>query len=79
MSVHSSLRTSRHGTVSRNVLKRHERVRRLVDQGRWEQGQSVLGLPKVKQLKMKARKAAPKEKTGTEKAAAASPTAAPAS
>jgi hypothetical protein len=31
-------------------------------QGAWTEGRSVLGLPKIKQMKMKARKAAAKEK-----------------
>ena len=74
MSLHSSLRSSggAFGTL-RNVLKRHERVRHLMTQGTWVDGQSVLGLPKIKQLKMKARKAAAKEK---EEAAAEKPAAA---
>ena len=66
MSLHSSLRSagSSFGTL-RNVLKRHERVRHLMTQGTWVDGQSVVGLPKIKQLKMKARKAAAKEKEET--------------
>ena len=55
----------------RNVLKRHERVRHQMTQGSWVDGQSVLGLPKIKQLRLKARKAATKEK----EAAAATATA----
>ena len=77
MSIHTSLRASKNaGAAGRNVLKRHERVRHLMGQGLWAEGQSALGLPKIKQLKMKARKAAAKEKT---EAAAASTAAAPAS
>jgi hypothetical protein len=33
-----------------------------MEQGLWDPARSVFGLPKVKQTKMKARKAAPKEK-----------------
>jgi len=63
MSIHSSLRTPTGVTASlRNVLKRFERVRHLMAQGVWAEGRSVYGLPKIKQLKMKARKAAAKEK-----------------
>ena len=71
MSLHSSLRKagSSLGAI-RNVLKRHERVRHYMAQGSWVDGQSVLALPKIKQLKMKARKAT-KEKEGAEGAAAA--------
>jgi len=75
MSVHSSLRTAK-GSLSalRNVMKRHERVRHLIMQGLWTEGRSVLGLPKIKQMKMKARKAAAKEKDA---ASAEPPAAAP--
>ena len=76
MSIHTSLRASRSaGAAARNVMKRHERVRHLVTQGTWEDGRSVLGLPKIKQVKMKTRKAASKEK---EEASAAASTATPA-
>ena len=60
MSIHSSLRgggTKATGAL-RNVLKRHERVRHLLIQGLWTKGQTVFGLPKIKQMRMKARKAA---------------------
>ena len=47
MSIHSSLRALGGKTGAfRNVLKRHERLRALITQGRWAEGQSVLGLPK---------------------------------
>jgi hypothetical protein len=55
-------------------MKRHERVRHLMTQGLWTDGRSVFGLPKIKQTKMKARKAAAKEKT---EAPAQAPDAAP--
>ena len=62
MSIHASLRSSATASASlRNVLKRHERVRHLMAQGLWTEGRSVLGLPKIKQMKLKVRKAA-KEK-----------------
>ena len=53
-------------------MKRHERVRHLLEQGLWVLGQSALGLPKIKQVRLKARKAAAKEK---EAAAAPAPAA----
>ena len=76
MSIHSSLRSDKHAAGSlRNVLKRHERVRRLMEQGTWADGRSVFGLPKLKQVKMKTRKASAKEKEAAAQApAAASPT-----
>ena len=80
MSIHSSLRSGAATDVIRSVLKRHERVRVLLSQGKWQEGGSVFGLPKLKQLKIKVRKAAAKEKTdATAEAATAEPaTAAPA-
>ena len=73
MSIHSSLRSGKGAAGSlRNVLKRHERVRHFMAQGAWSEGRSMFGLPKIKQMKMKARKAAAKEKDET---AAQTPTA----
>jgi len=62
MSLHPSLH-SRHGktTVLRNVLKRFERVRHLMEREEWTEGRSIFGLPKIKQTRIKARKAAGKE------------------
>ena len=66
MSIHQSLRSDKNASASlRNVMKRHERVRHLMAQGVWVDGRSVFGLPKIKQVKMKARKAAAKEKEET--------------
>lgn len=75
MSLHSSLRTRTGAFGSlRNVMKRFERVRHLMAQGLWTEGRSVYGLPKIKQVKMKVRKAAAKEKEGE---SAAAPSTAP--
>lgn len=60
--------------ASRNVMKRHERVQHLLTKGLWKEGGSVFGLPKIKQERVKVKKAAPKEKTAeAEKAAGAAP------
>lgn len=63
MTLHKSLRTA--GTLkrARNVLTRAERITILQDSGRWSEGTSVFGLPKVRQYVMKRRhaKAAKKE------------------
>ena len=75
MSIHTSLKSAgKAGGALRNVLKRHERVRHLMERGLWPDGRSMFGLPKIKQVKMKARKAAAKEKEG--EASAATPGAA---
>ena len=79
MSIHSSLRTNKHAAgAMRNVLKRHERVRHLMANGLWTDGRSIFGLPKIKQMKMKARKAAAKEKDAAAGETSASGAAAPA-
>ncbi len=71
MSIHSSLR-SKKGTAGlrRNVIKRHERVRHLMSQGHWTEGRSMFGLPKIKQAKIKSRKAITQEKKPEDTAAA---------
>ena len=63
MSIHASLRSAK-GAAGRlrNVLKRYERIRFLVTKGAWEDGRSVFGLPKMKQVRVKAKKAEVKEK-----------------
>ena len=80
MSIHSSLRSDKHAAGSlRNVMKRYERVRHLMTHGSWDDGRSVFGLPKIKQMKLKARKAAAKEKEGAASAPQAAPAASAAS
>jgi small basic protein (TIGR04137 family) len=75
MSIHSSLRTNTKASGSgRNVLKRYERVRHMMTTGTWIEGRSALGLPKIKQLKMKSRKPA-KEKEAAAEAAGEKPAA----
>ena len=78
MSIHPSLRSAGGaGGSRRNVMKRHERVRHLMAQGTWPEGRSVFGLPKIKQMKIKARKAAAKEEKAATPAAGEQPAAAP--
>ena len=64
MSLHPSLKASKSAQGDlKNVMKRYERVRLLMEQGKWPEGRSVLGLPKIKRVKIKsAKKAAGKEK-----------------
>ena len=62
MSVHKSLRTGGSLVKHRNVLTRSERIKMLEESGRWREGQNnVLGLPKVKSIKLAAKKKAKKE------------------
>ena len=48
MSIHSSLKSSKSGGGSRNVWTRVERLAALKKAGRWQEGQRVEGLPKVR-------------------------------
>ena len=48
MSIHKSLKGSSKIQLKRNVLKRYERVDQLKREGRYNDGEQVLGLPKTK-------------------------------
>ncbi len=48
MSMHRSLKGSSKIEVKRNVLKRYERVDKLLERGRWKAGEKVFGLPKTR-------------------------------
>lgn len=56
MSIHSSLRSGGVGKKHRSVLKRYERLKFLKDKSLWTEEKSALGLPKVKQQKLKVKK-----------------------
>ena len=56
MSIHSSLRAIGKGKKHRSVLKRYERLKELKDKNLWSEERSVLGIPKVKQQKLKVKK-----------------------
>jgi small basic protein (TIGR04137 family) len=74
MSIHSSLKSSKSGGGSRNVWTRVERLAALKKAGRWQDGQRVEGLPKVRT----AFKAKAKKKADAPAAAAGGKAAAPA-
>ena len=83
MSIDRSLRLKDALVRHRNVLTRAERIDRLKDEEKWEDGSSVLGLPKVPHRKVHAKKAEKKEvaaegAVGVEGAVAATPGAEPA-
>ncbi|GAB4139184.1 MAG: hypothetical protein Tsb009_07940 [Planctomycetaceae bacterium] len=52
MTIDRSLQRKGRLARSRNVLKRGERIERLQFEDRWEDGQSPLGLPKVRVIKV---------------------------
>lgn len=51
MTIDKSLRRSGRLSRSRNVLTRGERIRQLQMEDRWHDGQSAVGLPKVRIVK----------------------------
>ena len=61
MSIHKSLSAGDRLRKHRNVLTRDERLVRLEKEDRWKEGDSVLGLPKVRNIKVAAKKKAKKE------------------
>ncbi len=78
MSIDKSLRRKNQLARARNVLTRGERIKVLMDEERWKEGQGPYNLPKVKVVKVvvkKAKKAKEEEKSAEEGAA---PAAAPA-
>jgi len=56
MSQHPSLRISDKDKKHRSVLKRHERIKTLKEKEKWEEDDSVFGLPKVKVTRFKIKK-----------------------
>ncbi|HOW36014.1 MAG TPA: small basic protein [Candidatus Omnitrophota bacterium] len=81
MSLHSSLRVDSATAQQRSVLSRIERIKDLMKKGLWSDDKSPTGLPKIRIMKIKAKKA-PKAAAAAaetpEGAAAAAPGAAPA-
>ena len=71
MSIHSSLKTSGQLKGERNVWTRMERIQALRKVGLWEEGQPVLGLPKVRTtFKVKSKKQLKAEANKPDEAAA---------
>jgi small basic protein (TIGR04137 family) len=54
----------------RGVLSRAERIAKLKEQERWQDGRSPLGLPKVRVQKLAMKKKTPKKEEAAEGAAA---------
>jgi len=73
MTMDKSLRVRKGSTSARGVLSRAERISKMKEQDRWQEGRSPLGLPKVRvyKLAMKKKKAAKKEEAEAGKAGAA--------
>ncbi len=77
MTIDKSLRVKAGAISNRNVLTRAERIAKLKETERWHEGDSVLGLAKVRVLKLalKKKKKAAKAEEGAEGAAGATPAA----
>ena len=56
MTLDKSLKIRMGSLASRNVLKRAERLERLKETERWKEGDPILGLPKVRVLKVALKK-----------------------
>src|SRR5205823_10620575 len=71
MTIDKSLRVKAGAIQNRNVLTRAERIAKLKETERWQEGASVLGLPKVRvqKLALKKKKKAAKAEEGAEGAA----------
>jgi len=74
MSQHNSFGKASAGASHRSVLKRYEKLEALQKKGAWEEAKGCLGLPKVKVMKIKAKK----DKAAAPDAKAAAGAAAPA-
>jgi len=68
MTIDKSLRVKAGAISNRNVLTRAERIAKLKETERWKEGDRVLGLPKVRVLKLalKKKKKAAKAEEGAE-------------
>ena len=69
MTMDKSLRVRTGSSSARGVLSRAERIARLKEQDRWQDGRSPLGLPKVRVLKLAMKKKKVKKEEGAEGAA----------
>jgi len=56
MGLHPSLKRAKNLGGSRSVMKRTERLKWLKEKGEWSEEDPVLGLPKIKIVKLKALK-----------------------
>jgi small basic protein (TIGR04137 family) len=61
MSIDKSLKRKAGGSRNRSVYTRAERIAKMMDDGRWTEGRSPFGLPKVRTLKVAAKKKVKKE------------------
>jgi small basic protein (TIGR04137 family) len=73
MSIDKSLRRKGGLTRTRCVLKRSERILKMLEDGKFAEGQSPFGLPKTRVQKVVLKKKAKKEEAAGEAGAAGAP------
>lgn len=80
MSLHSSLKIDRASVTQRSVQTRIERIKELMKKGLWKEDADVVGLPKTKVIRIKAKKKVKAEEgdAAAGSAAAGTPAAKPA-
>lgn len=71
MSLHPSLKIPDKFKGKRNVLSRSERIKGLIRDEQWKEGDSLFGLPKTKLVIVKKKKKEKKEAEGSTDTAAA--------
>lgn len=71
MTIDKSLKIRRGLGRARSVLTRDERLAKLMETDRWKEGDSVLGMPKVRVMKIALKKKKAKKAEGEGDAAAA--------
>lgn len=71
MSIHPSLSSSLKIRKQRSVLKRIERIKHFISKGSFNEQSPVLGLPKIKSVKIKIKKEKTEEKAPLAAAAGA--------
>jgi small basic protein (TIGR04137 family) len=69
MSIDKSLKRKAGGNRNRSVYTRAERIVKMMEDGKWQDGRSPFGLPKTRTLKVAARKKVKKEAAEGEAAA----------
>ncbi len=70
MSLHSSLKIDRASVTQRTVQTRIERIKELMKKGLWKEEAGVIGLPKTKIVRIKAKKKVKAEEGAAPDAAA---------
>lgn len=69
MSIHQSLKLKNTLARQRSVLTRWERIEKLREEDRWTEGDSVMGLPKVRtKFKVRSRKSIKKAEAEAKRA-----------